>query len=232
MCARRDARGLGECLSSRPRTGRKSCGERLGMRLDSTARRAGLRDRHERPDSTRTPASSPGDRVSVPDLPIERPEHRLDVRYHGLDLDDQEGRGRAVPRQNVDRTSFAADVERRLRHSLPARAPEECEEPLDQVGVIAIEEAVGRLALPVDADHEPRIEGSGDAFEGVEPELARPAALDASNQRLRHGGSIREVDLAPTPMHADRPNDASNPNGIHLWSMDRAAHPGITRALG
>jgi len=89
-----------------------------------------------------------------------------------------------MPRQDVDGAAFAIDVERRLRHSLPRGATQEREELLDEVGVVAIKEAVGGLSLPIDAHHEPGVECFRDALEREDTNSARPTSLDPCDQRL------------------------------------------------
>ena len=71
---------------------------------------------------TRCARASPRSRGDVgrqPRLAIERPQHRLEVRHDGLDLDDEERSGRWVEGEDVDRAAFAADVERHLGGDLP-----------------------------------------------------------------------------------------------------------------
>ena len=58
-----------------------------------------------------------------PTLSVEAHQHCLEVRDHRLDLDDQERTRRRMKAEDVDRPTFAADVERGLWQRPPSRSP-------------------------------------------------------------------------------------------------------------
>src|SRR5438309_201120 len=98
--------------------------------------------------------------------------------------------------------------------------------------MVPVEQSVGGLAVPVDTDHEARVQSPGDPVEDVDPEPPRTAALDPSDQRLRDIGSSREVDLAPAPVHSERADHSTNPNDVHPRRVANARYsPLIERSL-
>ena len=58
-----------------------------------------------------------------PCLPVDAAEHRLHVRRHGLDLDDEQGAPHRVERQHVDRAALAVAREGHFDRDVPAQRP-------------------------------------------------------------------------------------------------------------
>ena len=76
------------------------------MLIDPAARGAGVADHEQLGDSGGVPASLSSDLPGEPSLAIERHEGRLDVRYHGFDLDDQQRAPGRVEGEDVDRAAL------------------------------------------------------------------------------------------------------------------------------
>ena len=81
-------------------------------------------------------------------LAVEREQHRLEVGHHGLDLDHQQGTRRPMEGEDVDRASFAADVERHLGGDFPVGRAQDLENLIDESGMSRIKEAIQTLAVP------------------------------------------------------------------------------------
>ncbi len=120
-----------------------------------------------------------------------------------------------MERKNVDRPAFAIDVERRLRHDFPTMTTEECADPLDDLGVIGVQQTVNVLAVGEQLHPHARAELANDAHEHPVRDPVRAAALDAADRGLGEPSAPRELHLSPAALAAERPNRKSEPNGVH-----------------
>jgi hypothetical protein len=97
-----------------------------------------------------------------PDLAIKGGEHRLDVWYHRLDLDDGDGAVGRVHREHVDRAAFSEDLEGHLVEHRPATRSEEPRDRIHQSRVIGVEEPIQLFSVPQHPDRESGVEGAED----------------------------------------------------------------------
>src|SRR5439155_25157323 len=132
-----------------------------------------------------------------------------------------------MPGEDVDRSPFARRGECHLGQALPARASEDREDLLDERGVVRIEQPVGRLALPIDANDESGVERRRDTLEGVDGHSSGATALDTRDQRLRNTDPPCEIELPPAPVDSKRTNDATDPHGVHAQSIGVMAYRAV-----
>jgi hypothetical protein len=69
-----------------------------------------VREHQHTSDARHLPPALPCDVQRETALPIDPAEHRLQIRDHRLDLDDQQRAGAGMERQDVDRAALAANV--------------------------------------------------------------------------------------------------------------------------
>ena len=163
------------------------------MRLDPPPGCPGICDCEQGADPLGTPASIPSDPVGESDLAIEWSKCPLDIGHDGFDFDDQQGGGRWVPSQHIDRAALGPDRECDLGRRLPARPSELDERAVNQSRMVSVEEAVCGLGVPVDTHKQPRAERHDDRGERSPGEAICAAPLDPGDQRLRDAGASREI---------------------------------------
>ena len=175
----------------------------------------------------RIPPEIPSDGGREPCLSIERAKELADVHDRGLQLDDQEGPRRGMPRQEVDDTALAADRERDLRTDGPATDLREA--PDDRLGegrVMRMDEPIEIAATPprrqVDAD----LEGRGHGADGVHGQQVEAPALQTRDRRVGDAGPIRDVALPQPATKPDRPEPRTELDVVH------AAQSGPPRFAG
>lgn len=195
---------------------------------DAPSRGSAVRDDEESPDGRRGPPELSGDLRSEPGLPIECRQRALQIRDHRLGFDDEHNSGGRMPGKNVDRAAFAADRERHLGRADPPRGPKRDHDLLHQASVVGIQQPVEGFSVEIEADGNPGTERAGDPIEGSDGQAIGTAALDASDQRLRHSGSAAEIDLAPASPTAQGPNPAPKPDAVHGWIIAKPAHRPVT----
>jgi hypothetical protein len=211
---------------------RKSGRERARVSFDTSPRRSTIGDHKERPHARRAPSTRGSESFTTANLAIEWREQSLDVRHHRLGLHNKYGGGRRVPGQDVNGAPLTIECESDLGNCLPPSTPQNSDNLLDKCSVARIEESVGGLAMPVDAEHHPSVECSNHAVDGVDADAAGPAAFDAGDERLRNTGSGRQVELTPSLPDPECPDDSANPHDVHARSVAVEPYRGVIRALG
>ena len=94
--------------------------KRFGMIGNSPSRSTVVGKDQQPAGLRRAPASFGRNDRCEPRLAIERQDRRLKVRDDGLDLDDENHSRRRVKRQEIDRATLAADIERDFDRDVPA----------------------------------------------------------------------------------------------------------------
>jgi uracil-DNA glycosylase family 4 len=159
-----------------------------------------------------------------PSLAIEAGQHRLHIRDHGLDLDDQERPTCRMPAEHVDRAALAEAVEGDLGQRLPATFRERLKHDLDHPSVRRIEQSIQPLALPQQPHRHPRPDRLGDASKRVTGQPVGIAALGTGYRRLRHAGTPPELGLGPPPPTTERPDAETHAHGVHSGSLTGIAY--------
>lgn len=163
-------------------------------------------------------------------LAVDPREHRLDLRDRGLDLDHEERTGRAVERQDVDRSALVAHLEGHLgSHFLCARI-EDGDGSIHQARVARIEQPVETLAVPQQPDVDAGIEPGRDQHEGVDGHTVGAAAFDPTDDRRRDASQGRQMGLRPAPAHAQRAHPETESDDIHRDSI--GGSPSLGRISG
>lgn len=185
------------------------------MRLDASSRRSVVGQDQQ-----------PGHRCHVPfaiarhisteaSLSIETPEHRLDVRDHRLDFDDEERPRLWMETEYVDRASFASNVERRLRCGLPPVAVKQLHHAFHEAGVPGIEQAVQTFALPQEAEVNPRTERACNSLQCLNGHPVSLSPFDPPDHRSGHASTGSQLCLGQTSSEAKRPQPESEADDVH-----------------
>jgi len=130
---------------------------------------------------------------------IERYQGCLNVRYDGLDLDDEKNPRDGVECQNIDRSALAPHVERHLGRDEPAGSGEQAHDLLDQRRVVGIEEAIETLAVPREPADHPGAKRPRDLFERLDGHAVGMALLDPRDRAARDPGFVGQIVLAEVP---------------------------------
>jgi hypothetical protein len=134
-----------------------------------------------------------------------------------------------VEREHVDGAALAVDVERDLRGGKPTPCAEPAHERLDERGVVAVEQALGLLGVPVDPDDEPGRERGTDLLQDGDRHLVPAASLDALDRGARYAHGVREVRLAPAAPLAERASTAAEPDRVDGATMAAEAYRSLIR---
>ena len=207
----------------RRRPGRKRSVEDGRVLGNSSPRRPAVGD-HEQPSHQSTmPSALRRDLQTQPRLPVEGKYRRLEIRDDRLDLDDEDDAGRWVEREHVDRAPLATDVERDLDCNQPFERSKGGGDDVDERGMVAIQQAVERLAIPRHDQVQPGTERLGDRLDGRERQLVRMTSFDARNERSGDLRRRREISLPPAAASSKR---SRLPNRIVSMAriLTRAAH--------
>lgn len=165
--------------------------------LDPAASRPRFADHQELGDRRTVPSAGLGDLETQSNLTIVRSKHRLLVRDHGLDLDDEHDPGRRVPREEIDRTAFAADPERDLGRNVPSSETKSRRDNFDESSVFGIDQAIKGLAVPVQAQIRSSAKRAGDPISLGRRDIPRLPSLDAYDNRSTDTRGICQVLLTP-----------------------------------
>jgi len=138
---------------------------------------------HEEPiDARRVPTPRARDLPRESDLPIEWREGSLCIGDDGLDLGDEEGAGRRVEAQYIDRAAIAVDVERHLERDLPSSRAQQGHDGVHQRGMTLVKESIKTLAVPTNADVEVSAQRTAHGLDLRQVNGPRPTALDLRNE--------------------------------------------------
>jgi hypothetical protein len=201
--------------NARRSVGRWASTLRRSVALDPAPVGGTLAEHHPGPDARCAPPALGRDPSRQAPPAIHRPEQIADVHEQGLELDDEHRARRRVPSEDVDHASLAADRERHLGRSLPARCTvKPASEVIVHRGVARIDQPVELAASPAEAHVHLQLEGARDRGEPPDRH-GEPAPLDPTHQRSRDGRPCREVLLAqPTP-HPGGPDGTRQSDNVH-----------------
>ena len=204
--------------------------ERRPVLVDPSAGRSVIRQDEQPRHGANAPAAFPCDLDREPRLAVEGSEHRLHVRDHGLDLDDEQRPGRFVEGEDVDRSALAADVERDFRRDLPLEGAEPVEHLFRQCRVVRVESVEPlpseRTRTLIDA---PRAAATATSTwtgtRSPRPRSMRPMTLRDTPTSIarracvhrRRRRSARIDSTEPDHVHRSR----SGPTGIPITYLDR-----------
>jgi hypothetical protein len=177
-------------------------------RLDPSSRRSTLLDHQQARRSDSVLAAFPADLEAETELPIKRCEHRLLVRDHGFDFDDQDDPFAWVPSEDVNGTSLSANPERHLDRDIPSVGSQHPGDGLDNARVLAIEQSIERLPVPAEPEVGSSAKDLRNAVQVAHGHRVRLTELDPNDLRAADVRGQREVDLAPFAPHpegTDRP---------------------------
>jgi len=150
----------------------------VGVGADAVAGCRRLANHQQATGDPRRPAALLADASGESDLPIERPDHGLDVRDDGLHLDHEERGARCVPGENVDRAALAVPAEGDLDRDDPAQLVEQSDDLVDERRVRGIEQPIQALAVPPNANVEIGAQGGARCVDVGERNASKEAPLD------------------------------------------------------
>jgi len=185
----------------------------------------------KRPTPTAGPAPLASELGRQPGLPIDAGDRSLDVRDDRLDLDDEDDPGSRVIREDVVRTSFTPDGERRFDLRRPSVTRQEHHDLIHEAGMRLVQQPIQRLALPSDPDVKRRVQRLGRACQQPERDRPDPAVLDPRDRRVRHADARAEVDLAPAASKSERTDRMAEPNRVHAGIVGLPAYPSRIRRV-
>ena len=93
--------------------------------------------------------------------------------------------------RHVDRSAFAADVERHLGRRVPAARIEQCDHVFDQTRVPRIEQPIEAFSLPVESEIDSRSQRGRDLDQRMDRDPISAATLDPPNDCPRHATATR-----------------------------------------
>ena len=120
-----------------------------------------------------------------------------------------------MPGQDVDGPSLTTDLERRFGDRGPAVEGQKREHPLDDQGVVVVEQAIKLLAAPLNSHVEARAERLEDALERPDRRPMRRAALDPRDLGRRHPDPVAELLLRPAAPASKCADRQAESDGIH-----------------
>ncbi len=180
----------------------------------ATVRRA-LGDGNPRAHGDRFPAELSNDHRREPPVAIDRPDQPLDVDDLRLQLHDQQGLGRRVPREEIDHPAFAPHRERSFRHNDPSRFGEHAHDDLVHRRMAGVQQAIEVRAAPAEEDVDVGPQSRGDGDELLHAHSPEVAALDACNDRPWHARAGGGYPLSQVRPNADRPNASPDARTVH-----------------
>jgi hypothetical protein len=121
-----------------------------------------------------------------------------------------------VEGEDVDRPTFAADLERDLGGDLPSRRFEEGEAPLDETGVGRIEKTIEILAVPEEPDIDAPAESGCHPDDGVQRDTVDTSALETPDDRPGDPCSGCDLILGQSPATPERSQRETEPDDVHL----------------
>lgn len=160
------------------------------------------------------PAELPSDGKPETHLSVECGEHALDVRDHGLHLDDQDRRRTGMPSEDVDGAAFAGDRERDLGRDLPAPTSQKSHDLFDQSRMVRVEQTIQGFAVPVEPDLETSAKRLGNPVESSDGHSIAAARFRAGHSRRRDVSLCREVDLTPAMATSKGTHRATQTNHV------------------
>src|SRR5690242_351694 len=148
------------------------------MLLEAASIRAALGDHDPAADNRGNPPEWLDDPRGEATPTVGYREQAIDVHELGLELDEQDGSRRRVPRHDVDHASLPVVAERDLRLNLPARVNEGSDHRLGHPGVPRREDAIRPGASPSWLELQADLEDRGHAPQLSERHAFEDAALD------------------------------------------------------
>lgn len=150
-----------------------------------------------------------------PPLSVETDEHGLEVGHDGLDFDHQQRASPWVNGEDVDRASFASDIERGLRRHLPTVRPQHRHELFDEARVPCIEQPIKALAVPQQSEIHPRAQHRGNAHERVNRHPVGIPPLDPPDDRARNAATGPQLFLGQPSPESQGPDTEPEPDDVH-----------------
>ena len=95
--------------------------------------------------------------------------------------------------------------------------------------MFGIQQAIGRLAVPVDPNGDASAKLLDDRLEPADCQASGTSALDPCDQRLGGADPLREIDLAPAAPVPQRSDDPTKAHRVHRATMRRKTHRTLTR---
>jgi hypothetical protein len=105
-------------------------------------------------------------------------QHLLDGGNLSLDFDNQEGRGRFMKRQNVDRAALSVFGIRDFDCNVPAKMAQDRRDLTDELGMALIKDPIQVGPAPPDIERGPGIQGGKHAANRAERQMVEVPALD------------------------------------------------------
>ena len=161
---------------------------------------------------------------------IDRVEHRLEVGDDGLHLHDEQGPGRRVEREDIDRAAFSSNVERRLCGRDPAPTLEPFERELDEPSVPGIDQPIQSLAVPQEPDVNACVEGRRDRCKRRKGDPVGAAPFEAPDHGPRYTGRLGEANLAPAASSTKGSKPESESHDVHGNSVGLGDYRTLTGA--
>jgi len=196
--------------------------QRIGSRehrlvaLDPATRRHRVGQDEKACDGERSPTETFGSEPSCETaLDVVPPECLFDGRDLGLDLGDQEGRGRLMPGERIDGPAVAVHGERHLQAGDPAPLFECCSDPADKTCVTRIQKSIEFAASPTDGYHEISVKVAEDATEHADAQVLDRSAFESRHASLAHGRAPGDVNLTPAKALTEGTRDPANAEVAH-----------------
>lgn len=120
-----------------------------------------------------------------------------------------------MPREDVDRTAFAGDVEGDLGCGYPSAQAQQLDEAIDHSRMVAVEETIELLSVPQHADKEPCSELGKDPLDRLNRDSTCGTALDSRDRRVRQADTPSQLALRPPTLPSQSTNLEPESNRIH-----------------
>lgn len=146
---------------------------------------------------------------------IECRQQFLYVDDLGLDLYQEQGAAGRKPRQDVNGSAFAANVEGVLDPDLPTQPNQVGYDMLDDGGVALIDQPGQIGAPPSRFQLQPDVDGSSHRAERADCQLSKVTPFHEGSRALAHAREQRNVELAEAAPQSNRTNRGSDPNVFH-----------------
>lgn len=164
-----------------------------------------------------------------PHLAPERVDQLLDVVDTRLDLDQEEGPARVVPRDDVHGTALAEVVEAPLGRDIPALANQCAHGDLHESGVLLVQQPRPVAAAPPGVDARADLQYVADPAHGADRDTFEPTELDLGDPALTAAGLRRDVDLPPASLASNGANQPSHTFVFHARILTIAVARAINR---
>jgi hypothetical protein len=163
-------------------------------------------------------------------LLVELAADRLGSGEVRLDLHDERCAPPRVKADDIDRATLTADRACHLDHRLPTVRLQSASEPLDDRGMLVIEETFELRSAPPWFELEARVDRAKHGAEPLHGHLCEVAAFDTRNERLGTARPTRQIDLAPASPPAQCTENEAHRTVVHAAMMTPSAYRSVISA--